>query len=95
VPWDSFVFAQLHHTGSDAFITHLREQAARMGYRLTEEKLEKRVKTALEVFGVDGLKFMQQKDDREEGESVLLDSEEDVFTFLRMKYIPPPGRNWY
>lgn len=66
-----------------------------MGYRLTEEKLEKRVKTALEVFGVDGLKFMQQKDDREEGECVLLDSEEDVFTFLRMKYIPPHGRNWY
>lgn len=98
VHWDSFVFTQLHATGSPAFMTHVREQAARMGYRLYPDKLEKRSKTALEVFGVDGLKFMVEDDDheeeRKEGDLVLVDSEEDLFRFLRMKYVPPYQRNW-
>jgi DNA polymerase/3'-5' exonuclease PolX len=97
VPWDSFVFYELHYTGSEAFTRHVREQAAKLGYRLTAEKLEKRTETAVEVFGVDALRFLErEKDgDRKEGECVLLDSEEDIFRFLRMKYIPPHSRNWY
>ena len=96
VPWDSFVFVQLHATGSNAFMIHVREQAAKMGYRLYPDKLEKRSQTALEVFGVDGLKFMEEDkhDEREQGDCVLLDSEEDLFRFLRMKYVPPYKRNW-
>ena len=67
-----------------------------MGYKLTPFTLEKRKKTALEVFGVDGLRFLEDGfDDREEGESVHLDSEEDVFRFLRMGYVSPLERNWY
>jgi DNA polymerase/3'-5' exonuclease PolX len=97
IPWDSFVFAQLHHTGSEAFIRHLREQAARIGYQLTPEKLEKRSKTAVEIFGVDGLRFMEQdkNDTRKEGDTVLLDSEEDIFRFLRMEFVHPRNRNWF
>jgi hypothetical protein len=68
-----------------------------MGYRLSVDKLEKRKETAVEVFGVDALRFMirDQNDNRKEGECVLLDSEEDIFSFLKMKYVPPQGRNWY
>lgn len=75
----------------------MREQAAKLGYRLTAEKLEKRTETAVEVFGVDALRFLERdKDgDREEGECVVLDSEEDIFRFLRMKYVPSHSRNWY
>jgi hypothetical protein len=75
---------------------HVREQAAKMGYRLYPDKLEKRSQTALEVFGVDGLKFMEEDkdDERQQGDCVLLDSEEDLFRFLRMKYVPPYKRNW-
>ena len=97
VPWDSFVFAQLHFTGTEAFMRHLREQAARVGYRLFPEKLEKRTNTALEIFGVDGLRFMEldKNDTRKEGENVLLDSEEDVFRFLKTRYVHPHNRNWF
>jgi len=97
VPSDSFVYAQLHFTGSEAFMKHLREQAARRGYRLTPEKLEKRKKIAVEIFGVDALRFMEQdkNDTRKEGECVILDSEEDIFRFLRMKYVHPQNRNWF
>ena len=95
VPWDAFVFSQLHFTGTGVFINHVREQAARIGYRISADKLEKRSKTAVEVFGVDGLKFMDAKDERQEGDCVLLDSEEDIFRFLRMEYVPPHKRNWY
>lgn len=51
----------------------------------------------MEVFGVDGLKYMykDEKDDTQEGSLVNLDSEEDLFAFLRMKYVPPHARNWY
>jgi DNA polymerase/3'-5' exonuclease PolX len=96
VPWESFVFGQLHATGSPAFMIHVREQAAKLGYRLYPDKLEKRSKTAVEVFGVDGLKFIEEDkyDQREEGDLVHLDSEEDLFRFLRMKYVPPYKRNW-
>ena len=66
-----------------------------MGYRLTAQALEKRTKTAVEVFGVDGLRFMEKDDGVTEGKSIELDSEEDVFRYLRMKYIPPHERNWY
>lgn len=61
------------------------------------KKLEKRKETTVEVFGVDALRFVQQdkNDERDEGECVLLDSEEDIFRFLKMRYIPPHSRNWY
>jgi DNA polymerase/3'-5' exonuclease PolX len=95
VPWDAFVFAQLHYTGSPHFINHFREQAARIGYRLTNTNLEKRRQTAIEVFGVDGLRFMGQDDGRMEGALVVMDSEEDIFRFLKMEYVHPHGRNWY
>jgi DNA polymerase/3'-5' exonuclease PolX len=97
VAWDSFVFAQLYFTGTDAFIIHCREQAAKRGYRLSFDCLEKRTKTTMEVLGVDGLKYMykDEKDDTQEGSLVNLDSEEDLFAFLRMKYVPPHARNWY
>jgi hypothetical protein len=51
----------------------------------------------MEVFGVDGLKYMfkDEKDDVKEGRMVTLDSEEDLFAFLQMKYVPPHQRNWY
>jgi DNA polymerase/3'-5' exonuclease PolX len=95
VPWDAFVFAQLNLTGSEMFIRHLREQAARIGYRLSADNLEKRKKTTVEVFGVDGLQFLGRDDGREEGELVLMDSEEDIFRFLKMEYVHPHARNWY
>ena len=93
---NEFPFMQLHLTGSEPFLTHIREQAARIGYKLYPDMLEKRRNTALEVFGVDGLRFMDDiKDDGyKEGDFVLLDSEEDIFRFLRMKYVPPHLRNW-
>lgn len=96
VPWDAFVFSQIHYTGSETLIRHLREKAAKMGYRLSAEKLEKRTETAVEVFGVDALRFIEREtgDERKEGECVLLDSEEDIFRFLKMKFIPPHDRNW-
>ena len=96
IAWESFVFAQIHATGSPAFMIHVREQAAKLGYRLYPDKLEKRRKTAVEVFGVDGLKFIEEDkyDQRKEGDLVQLDSEEDLFRFLRMKYVPPYKRNW-
>jgi DNA polymerase/3'-5' exonuclease PolX len=97
VAWDSFVFSQLYFTGTDAFIIHCREQAAKRGYRLSFDCLEKRIKTTMEVFGVDGLKYMlkDEKDDVKEGKMATVDSEEDLFAFLRMKYVPPHERNWY
>jgi hypothetical protein len=74
----------------------MREKAAKMGYRLSVEKLEKRTETAVEVLGADALRFMEQEtgNEREEGDIVLLDSEEDIFRFLKMKFIPPHDRNW-
>jgi DNA polymerase beta thumb len=74
----------------------MREKAAKMGYRLSSEKLEKRTETAEEVFGADALRFMDWETgiEREEGECVLLDSEEDIFRFLKMKFIPPQDRDW-
>ena len=97
VPWESFVFAQLHFTGTDAFIRHCREQAAKRGYRLTLDGLERRTKSAMEIFGVDGLKYMitDEKDKTTEGALITLDSEEDLFAFLKMKYVSPHERNWY
>ena len=97
IAWDSFVFGQLHFTGTDAFIIHCREQAAKRGYKLSFDSLEKRTKSAMEVFGVDGLKYMYNdpKDPIKDGTLVTMDSEEDLFAFLRMKYVPPHGRNWY
>jgi DNA polymerase beta thumb len=97
VPWDAFVFSQLHFTGTEFLIRHLREQAARLGYRLSSYGLEKRTHTKVEVFGVDALRLIDQdsSDTRKEGEYVLLDSEEDVFRFLKVNYIPPMERNWY
>jgi len=76
---------------------HLREQAARRGYQITPEKLEKRQKTTIEIFGVDGLRFMEKDkyDTRNEGDRVVLDSEEDVFRFLKMNYVHPHNRNWF
>lgn len=94
VPWDTYVFAQFHYTGSAHFINHCREQAARIGYRLTNSNLEKRKQTAIDVFGVDGLRFMGQDDGRKQGEMVLMDSEEDIFRFLKMEYVHPYDRNW-
>src|SRR5579862_3949024 len=96
VPWDAFVFCQLHYTGSQAFIRHMREKAAKMGYRLSVENLEKRTETAVEILGADALRFTEQetRNEREEGDIVLLDSEEDIFRFLKMKFIPPHDRNW-
>ena len=93
---DAFAFMQLHLTGTEPFLAHLREQAARMGYKLYPDMLEKNHNTALEIFGIDGLRFMDEnKDDRyKEGDFVLLDSEEDIFRVLRMKYVPPHQRNW-
>jgi len=75
-------------------VRYLRERAARQGYQLSWDKLEKRTKTAVEVFGVDGLRFMDT-DDHPEGQVIVLDSEEDVFRFLKMKYVHPNERNWY
>jgi len=75
-------------------MTLLREKAARLGYRLTPDHLEKRKQTAVDVFGVDGLRYMD--DDQsgyDEGDLVILDSEEDVFRFLQMKYVPPFDRH--
>lgn len=95
VPWQEFPFARLHYTGSEQFILYLRERAARMGYRLTSHELEKRTKTAVEVFGLDGLQFIEKDDGVEEGKSIELDSEEDIFRYLRMKYVPSYERNWY
>ena len=93
---NEFPLMQLHLTGSELFLRHLREQAARIGYKLYPDMLEKSRNTALEVFGVDGLRFMDDiKDDEyKEGDFVLLDSEEDIFRLLRMKYVPPHRRNW-
>ena len=97
IAWNSFVFGQLHFTGTDAFIIHCREQAAKRGYRLTFDSLEKRKKTAMEIFGVDGLKYMytDDSDTVKEGSLVTMDSEEDLFAFLQMNYVPPHERNWY
>jgi DNA polymerase/3'-5' exonuclease PolX len=99
VPWNSFVFAQLYYTGTHAFMIRVREQAAKRGYSFTLDGLQKRVRTAFEVFGVDGLKYMEEnvsKDDKtKEGEWVHLESEEDIFRFLRMRYVSPQNRNWY
>ena len=94
VAWNAFIFAQLHFTGPITFVRYLRERAARQGYQLSWDKLEKRTKTAVEVFGVDGLRFMDT-DDHPEGQVIVLDSEEDVFRFLKMKYVHPNERNWY
>jgi DNA polymerase beta thumb len=76
---------------------HVREQAARIGYRLSLDSLKKDDKIAMEVFGVDGLRFLEQdgKDTRVPGDTVELDSEEDLFRFLKMRYVPPQERNWY
>jgi len=94
VQWDSWPYAQLYYTGSSAFNILLREKAARLGYRLTPYHLEKRKQTAVEVFGVDGLLYMEEdRTDYKEGDRVILDSEEDVFRFLQMKYVPPLDRN--
>jgi DNA polymerase/3'-5' exonuclease PolX len=53
----------------------------------------------MQVFGVDALRFLEDekiKDDTwKEGDKVPLDSEEDIFRFLRMKYIPPQNRSWF
>ena len=96
VPWDAFVYVQLHATGSEAFIIHVREQAAKIGYKLHQDKMEKCQKAVIEVFGVDGLEYMYEvkNDERQEGDCVLCDSEEDIFRFVQMKYVPPYQRNW-
>jgi hypothetical protein len=73
------------------FVHKMREKAAKMGYLLTWDKLEKRSSTIVEVFGVDALRFVE-KDDRPEGELVDLQSEEDIFRFLKMKYVHPSER---
>jgi DNA polymerase/3'-5' exonuclease PolX len=97
VPYLAFPFAELHYTGSAGFMRHVREQAARIGYRLSLDSLKKDDKIAMEVFGVDGLRFLEQdgKDTRVPGDTVELDSEEDLFRFLKMRYVPPQERNWY
>jgi DNA polymerase/3'-5' exonuclease PolX len=99
VPYDSFIFAQLFYTGPHTFTIRVREQAAKRGYCLTADGLQKRVRTAFEVFGVDGLKYMEEdvtKDDKKkEGEWVYLDSEEDIFRFVRMRYVAPRLRGQF
>ena len=94
VPWDSWPYAQLYYTGSSAFNLYLREKAARLGYKLAPDHLQKSKKAAVEVFGVDGLRFMDDNTQPyKEGKWVILDSEEDIFRFLQLKYVHPFDRN--
>jgi DNA polymerase/3'-5' exonuclease PolX len=97
VPYDNFVLAQLHYTGSQSFLTHCREIAAKKGYKLDLDRLEKNTIFTVQVFGFDGLQYMynDEQDKRENGEEVLFDSEEDFFAFLGIDYVPPHQRNWY
>jgi DNA polymerase beta thumb len=48
----------------------------------------------VEIFGVDAFKFVEQ-DERPEGETVDLHSEEDIFRFLNMEYVHPSQRMGY
>jgi len=97
VTWNAFVFAELHHTGSEGFIRHVREQAAKLGFELGPHYLKKRKDVLKETFGEDAIEFLEetsQTKEYREGDLVLLSSEEDIFRFLNMKYIPPHERNW-
>jgi DNA polymerase/3'-5' exonuclease PolX len=97
VDWNAFVFAELHHTGSENFLLHLREQAAKLGLDLGANYLQKRRNIVKEVFGEKAMQFLEETiETREyqEGDQVFLSSEEDVFRFLSLKYVPPHERNW-
>ena len=97
VAWNAFVFAELHHPGSEGFIRHVREQAAKLGFELGPDYLKKRKDVLKETFGEEAVEFLEETSETKEyreGDLVLLSSEEDIFRFLNMKYIPPHERNW-
>jgi DNA polymerase/3'-5' exonuclease PolX len=97
IRWNAFVYAALHETGSPAFWLGLRDGAAKLGFELTKNHLLKRTGIFKEVFGADATQYFEdtaQTREYEEDELVYLSSEEDVFRFLDMKYVPPHERNW-
>jgi len=97
VAWNAFVFAELYHTGSQGFASHVREQAAKLGFELGTDYLMKRKNILSETFGKGAMEFLQETSETKEyreGDLVLLSSEEDIFRFLNMKYVPPFERNW-
>jgi hypothetical protein len=97
VRWNAFVYAALHETGSPAFWLGLRDRAAKLGFELTRNHLQKCTQIFKEVFGQDATQYFEEtaqtREYKEDG-LVYFSSEEDVFRFLDMKYVPPHERNW-
>jgi DNA polymerase/3'-5' exonuclease PolX len=82
VPLESWPTALLHATGSDKFNIHLRQEALKQGYKLSEHGLfrEERAK--------------EGEEREKEGEiRVPVRNEEDVFKRLGLEYVPPEERS--
>ncbi|KAG2520437.1 hypothetical protein JM16_006698 [Phytophthora kernoviae] len=76
-----FSFATLHFTGSDHFNRSMRFFANKNGWNLSDRALTR-------VMRVNGLKVKQ-------GESVICESEVDIFIALGLEYKEPTERNCF
>lgn len=78
---EQFPFALLYFTGSQKFNILMRQQALNLGYSMNEYGL-----TAIDADGADDTTYKTRKP------PPVLRSEQEVFAFLNLAYVPPTDR---
>lgn len=83
VPWDEWACSLLYFTGSGHFNRSMRLLARKNGWSLSQHCLS-----------VNVLRNPHEQSTKlQEGEPVYMESEQQVFEYLGLTYIPPEGRN--
>jgi DNA polymerase/3'-5' exonuclease PolX len=96
IPFDSFYPSLLYFTGSDMFNVWMRTEALKLGYTINEYGIYRLLEADQPASGASGSPSkvpITSAALAHKGERIEVESEEDIFRILGLKYVGPKQRN--